>query len=146
VSLDKKITNCTKQNPSLQTHSTSVSQAIPHISYNPLIHCGFHILTQVCIQRKIIPVDLKPFLVYPFNIILPSIPKSSKLFVPSIFPTTNSTVQCTVPCKLKINFYTIPTQFMLNVITVWLDVGLRSVTLNCAVRYTACCSTFNRQP
>jgi len=36
---------------------------------------------------------------------------------------------------------------MLNVITVaGLDVGMRSVTLNCDVRYTACCSTFNRQP
>jgi hypothetical protein len=33
---------------------------------------------------------------------------------------------------------------MLNVINVaGLDVGLRSVTLNCDVSYTACCSAFN---
>ena len=37
VSLYKIITNSTKQNPSWQTSSTSIVQAIPHISFHPMI-------------------------------------------------------------------------------------------------------------
>jgi hypothetical protein len=46
--------------------------------------------------------------------------------------------------KLKVNFHTVLTQFMVNVITVVLTElaawGLRSESLNCEVRHTVCCS------
>ena len=55
------ITNSTKQSPSSQTNSNSVSRANPHISWNSIIQYGFHnSLTQFYIQRRVIPVQLEP--------------------------------------------------------------------------------------
>ena len=59
--LHKIITNSTKQSPSSQTNSNSVSQANRHISWNSIIQYGFHnSLTQFSIQRRVIPIQLEP--------------------------------------------------------------------------------------
>jgi hypothetical protein len=63
-----------------------------------MIHNGFHkSLTQVSIQRKISPVQLEACLADPFNIILSSIPRTFKRFVPSSFLTTNHNMPPTHP-------------------------------------------------
>ena len=83
VSLAKIITNSKKQNSPWETNRTSVSQAIPHILWNPVIHYGFHkSLTQISMQKNIIPVQLEAFLADPFNFILSSISRTFKWFVP----------------------------------------------------------------
>ena len=105
MSLDKIITNSTKQNTSRKTNRTSVSEAIPHISCDPMIHCGFHnSLTQVSIHKKrSYPSELETFLADPFNIILSSIPRNFNWFFPSGFPTKTCT--CLYPFTPHTNTY-----------------------------------------
>jgi hypothetical protein len=65
---------------------------------------GFHKnLTKFSIQRKIIPVQFGPFLADPFNIILPSIPRTFKWFFPSSFPT--KTCLCHYPILATYQHY-----------------------------------------
>ena len=84
------VTNTTKKSSSYKTNKSSTTQGILHIMMNLEIHCHIHNSRQpVPILRQIDPVlaTSSHFLKIHFNIILPSMPRSSKWLFLSGFPT-----------------------------------------------------------
>ena len=89
-SLHADITNSMEQSPSWKCNMSSPSQQIPRILRNPKVHYGIHKhQLPVPVRNHIKPVHATPshFLNLHFNIILPSMSRSSKWLFPSGLPT-----------------------------------------------------------
>ena len=102
--------NSIEQSPSWEAYSSSASQEIPHILWKPKVHYQVYKSPPlVCILSHINPGHFPYYtLKVHINIILPSMPRSTKCFSPSGFSTKTLYAPphtCHRPCDLRISFF-----------------------------------------